>query len=187
MFNIFEQPWTMLVAAVISLLIILVIRAALPDKRRFWQFLIPAAVAAAGFGMYYFVETDAEQIASVIQQAGRAAQRGDCQAIEPLLAENYQDRYHRSKDAAMRSCKSRLSAAMIERVVVRITETEVQGAAGNTVFTARVVFEEGSQVYFGQMLFKLQAELSRSSGSWRITSVDLLEINNRPANWRDLL
>jgi hypothetical protein len=44
MFNIFEQTWTLLGASVIILFVILTIRSVWPERRRWWQLLVPVAI-----------------------------------------------------------------------------------------------------------------------------------------------
>ena len=61
MWNIFEQPWTGLVAAVIVLNIIAVVRWFVPLERR-WLFIPPVAIAVLAFALSYCVETDREKV-----------------------------------------------------------------------------------------------------------------------------
>ena len=37
MFNVFQQPWTLIVAGMVCLLIVLTLRAVFADKKRSWQ------------------------------------------------------------------------------------------------------------------------------------------------------
>ena len=50
MFDFFEQPYTLIGAAVIVLFVVFTIRSVVPEKRHWWQFLLPVFVAAAGVG-----------------------------------------------------------------------------------------------------------------------------------------
>lgn len=175
-----------MVVAAASVVAVLIFRAIWPDKQRGWQFLIPAAIAAMGVGLWYFVWTDAERIAQLISQSGQAIQDGDCQALEELLGQDYSDRRHSTKGAAIRACSSTVRLADIERIVLRIEETQLGRGSADSVFTARIVFGQRSPSPYGQMLVRAAAQLSKSSGRWLISSVELLEINGQPANWRDI-
>ena len=67
MFNILEQPWTLLIAAVVALLIIFIIRALIPEKRRWWQLWIPVIIAVSAFAIDILFETDRENINGIIK------------------------------------------------------------------------------------------------------------------------
>jgi len=58
MFDIFEQPWTLMGAAVLVLFGMLTFRSFCPEKRRWWQLLVPVFLAVAAFGADMLVQTD---------------------------------------------------------------------------------------------------------------------------------
>ena len=58
MWNIFEQPWTLLGAAVLVLFGVLTFRSVWSEKRKPWQWLLPAGVALLGVGLDLAVTTD---------------------------------------------------------------------------------------------------------------------------------
>ncbi|MHC4215343.1 MAG: hypothetical protein ACYSWP_18430, partial [Planctomycetota bacterium] len=69
MLEIFEQPWTLLGAAVLVLFGILTFRSFCPEKRRWWQLLVPVFLIALAFGTDLLVQTDREKINAVIKTA----------------------------------------------------------------------------------------------------------------------
>lgn len=105
MFNVFEQPWTLVGASVVVLLVILTIRSVWPEKRRWWQLLIPVFVAIGGFGLDFFVQTDLEKINSLIDAGIKAVEEENCDAIESIIADNYEDSFHNTKNELMSHCR----------------------------------------------------------------------------------
>ena len=148
MFNIFEQPWTLLIAGIVvwfTLLVIhgdgrlwwqshleiflavacfalrllveaglfkisktltIIIQAALAlavavlltlqiihvivvYKRRRWQWLLPIILVAAAFGLDSLVQTDLEEINTLICTVRKDAEQDDFDAIEALISADY--------------------------------------------------------------------------------------------------
>lgn len=67
MFDIFEQPWTLVGAAVLILFGMLTFRSFCPEKRRWWQLPVPVFLTVAAFGVDMLVQTDLEKINFVIR------------------------------------------------------------------------------------------------------------------------
>src|SRR5512142_769726 len=86
MWNFFEQPWTLLAAAVLVLFGVLTFRSVWSEKKRPWQWFLPVGVAVRGVGLDRAVTTDLEKINQVIQTGLRAVQEENCAATAPLLA-----------------------------------------------------------------------------------------------------
>ena len=190
MFDIFEQPWTLLGLAILILLVILSFRSILPDKRRWWQWLPPAIIAVAAFGLDFLVTSDAEQIRDVIKKASVAVKEENTEAIEMLISENYRDSRHRSKPHFIAHCKARLSKPLIEKNITRIVSLELDSQQATVVFTARLVFDKRRLVYqnfMELMLIKGELQLRKEvDKGWLINRVEIKQINLRSANWRDI-
>ncbi|GAI54401.1 unnamed protein product, partial [marine sediment metagenome] len=56
MFDTFEHPWGLLTLAVVTLFILLMFRRIFPEKRHWWQWLLPAFLIAAAFGLDALVQ-----------------------------------------------------------------------------------------------------------------------------------
>ena len=117
MFDVFENPWGLLTLAFVALLVVLVVRAVCTGKRRLWLFLIPVLLVVLAVGLDYAVETDLEKIRNTIKALAEAVDEEDADALEKVLAENYYDSFHRSKDAMIRNFKSRLSYPLFEKII----------------------------------------------------------------------
>jgi hypothetical protein len=191
MSNIFEQPWLLLITAVLVLIVLLIVRAVLPEKRHWWQWLVPVLIAAAAFGLDFLVRTDIEKITEVIKTASKAVEEENPAAIEPLISPDYRDSYHITKTRLISHCRARLAEPLIEENITRISEINIQDTKANVVFTVRIVFDKQSYVYqeFKQlMLIKLQAQMQKQAdGEWLISRAEILTIDRQPANWRRII
>ena len=97
MSDIFEQPWTLVFAGFIVLIIVWIWQAVFFDKSKVWQWFIPAVIVIAGFGLDYFIKTDTEKIHGKIKTLVEAAEEEDCETIGKLISEDYGDSHHNSK------------------------------------------------------------------------------------------
>jgi hypothetical protein len=198
MWNFFEQPWTMLAAAVVVFLVMQTAGMVLSKKRRWLaigRFVLPAFIALLGLGLDYFVQTDLEQIKTLINTSVKAIQNEDCDAIEPLISENYRDSFHSGKAALMAHCETVLIEPLIEKNIPHIIEIKISPLEATAVFTVRIVFDKQSEVYqsFRQMmLVKVKMDLQKepvqpkSKTNWLIGSVELLEIDMQPVGWKHI-
>ena len=191
MSNIFEQPWFLLIASVLVLIVLLIVRAVLPEKRHWWQWLVPLLIAAAAFGLDFLVRTDIEKIKEAIKTATKAVEEENPAAIEPIISTNYRDSYHITKTRLISHCRARLAEPLIEKNITRISEIDIQDTKATVVFTVRIVFDKQSYVYqsFKQlMLIKMNSELQKQAdGGWLISRAEILTIDRQPAKWRHIM
>jgi len=187
MLNFFEQPWTLLTAAIIVLFFMLIWRRVAPGKQRWWQLALPFLIAAAGFGLDTLIATDAEKIRTVIEAAVKAVEEENPDAIGPLISNDYRDSYHNSKSSLMQHGRRRLSKPLVEENIARIIELNLNPPNAKIILTVRVVFDKRSDVYqsfTNQMFTKLEVNLQKSgNGGWLISRAEILEINRQPAKW----
>ncbi len=188
MWDIFDQPWTLLGAAVIVLLGVLTFRSVWPEKRRWWQWLLPAGVAVLGFGLDAVVATDLEKINRMIQAAMGAAEREDCAALGRLIADNYSDSFHEDKQAIVTHCRARLVAPAVERVKKIGAVLQITPPKATVTLTVSVRLEQGSywvRTYgITAALVKAQFWMSKQpDGNWLVTRIEIEEVNKVPASW----
>jgi hypothetical protein len=189
MFNFFEHPWGLIIIAIITFFVVLIFRSISPEKRRWWQWLLPAFLVIAAFGLDSLVETDLEKINAVIDKGVKAVEDEDPDSIEQIIADNYSDSYHRTKRALMLHCRAQLSEPLIERNVKRIISINIQPPEATAIFTVRILFDKRSYVYQSfktQMLIKLQVDLQKQpDNQWLINRAELLAIDLHPADWKN--
>jgi hypothetical protein len=198
MFNIFEQPWTLFIVAVVVLCVVFGFRSISPEKRRWWQWLLPVFLVVAAFGLDFLVETDLEKIDAVINTGVKAVENENPDLIEPIIADNYTDSYHSSKSVLMAHCREILSEPLIEKNIKRTVSIDIQPPKATAIFTVRILFDKQSYVYQSfksQMLTEVQADLQKHPdnlrlgtpyGGWLINRVELLKIDFQPADWQSI-
>ena len=190
MFNIFEQPWTLLITAIIVLFVMLMFRRIFPEKRHWWQLALPAFLTVAAFGLNWLVQTDLEKIKAVINTGVKAAEKENCDAIEKILSDNYRDSYHNTKQDLMHYCWELLSEPLVEKNIKRIVSIEISLPKATVTLTVRTVFNKRSYVYQNfkrLMLTKVKLDLQKEQDNrWLITRAEILEIDRQPVNWKDI-
>jgi hypothetical protein len=188
MFNFFEHPWGLIAIAVVASLVLLMFRSIYPEKRRWWQWLIPVIIALAAFGLDFLVHTDLEKINAVINKGVKAVEDENPDAIEMIIADNYSDSYHSSKSVLMAHCREILSEPLIEKNIKRTVSIDIQPPKAVIIFTVRILFDKQSYVYQSfksQMLTEVQADLQKHpDNQWLINRVELLKIDFQPADWK---
>ena len=190
MLKIFEQPWSLLIVAAFALIVILIIRKIVPDKQHWWQLLLPILIATAAFGLDFLVQTDTEQIKTIIKRAAKAIEHEDVDAFKLTISEDYYDSYHRSKKALIIHCRARLSEPLIEKNIARLVSIDLSNPNATVVFTVRVLFDKQSLVYQNfkrLMLVKVRFELQKQrNNKWLINRAEILEIDRQPAKWKNI-
>ena len=192
MWNIFEQPWTLLAGAVIATITIWIIRAVKPQKCCPKQWLLPLLIAAAAFGIDFLVKTNPEQIRALIATSARAIQQENAETIDNIIAKNYHDSVHLNKNLLMIHCRARFSKPLVEKAIPRIVSIDIapDKTTAEAIFTIRLLFDKQSlifQNYKRTMTAKVSFDLQKPPSSpWLINRVDLLDIDRLPASWTDI-
>ena len=187
MFNIFEEPWTLLIAAATVLIIIFIIRALKPEKRRWWQLWIPAIIAVSAFAIDIFVETDRENINGIIKSCIKASINRDPDVIETFIASDYNDSLHQDKKEIMVYCRAILSEPAVKRFVTLDQSMELSSSNATVLLKGFLFFDEKSRFYKElkpAMAVKFNLGLHKyPNKKWQVNRAELLEIDNQPINW----
>jgi len=175
MFNFFEQPYTLIGLAVIVLFGLFTFRSVFPEKRSRKQWLIPLCVVVLAFALDFIVKT---------------VEREDPAAIEPLIAADYQDSYHKTKADLMARCRKTLADIYIQKNKMRscLLQTSPPDAKA-TIFTT-TTFDQKSwvaQSYKSFLFFKGEIFFARQpDGSWRVTRINPVEVDKQPITWSQI-
>jgi len=190
MFNLFEQPYLLLFAAIFVLIVTLTVRSLLPQIPRRPQLVMPLLLAASAFGIDYLVQTDTEKIKTTIKSAAKAVRNENPLAIEPVIAPGYSDSYHKSKAALIAHCTARLSGPLIDKNITRFLRIDIHPPDAAVLCTANIVFDKRSYVYQSYkqlMLVKMKIHLQKDPAEkWLISRCELLEIDRMPAKWHHI-
>lgn len=187
MWDVFEQPWALLGAAILVLLVVLTVRSVVPEKRRLWQWLPPLAVAVLAVGLDAAVATDLEKINGLLKAGIQAAEREDCLAVSRLLSADYEDSYHKSKEAAVGHCRLRLVPPAIEKVHKIASEMKITPPEAVAKFTLLVQFDKDSlwaQSYKPSALVVMQFHLRKQpDGTWLVRRAEIVEVDKMAVTW----
>ncbi len=190
MFDFFEQPYTLIGAAVLVLFGMLTFRSVLPEKRRWWQLLVPVLVAAAAFGLDFAVRTDLEKINAVINTCIKAVEEENCNAIEAVIADDYRDSHHNTKMDLMRHCRTELSKPLVQKSKKRACLVQLSPPKATATLFVTIIFEKDSYIAVNYKAWLMvQARLNfREQGdkTWLINRIEILEIDRQPTNWSNI-
>ncbi|MHC4371264.1 MAG: hypothetical protein ACYSW8_26930, partial [Planctomycetota bacterium] len=147
MFDFFEQPYTLVGASVLVLFGVLTFRSVLPEKRRWWQWLLPVVVAGAAFGLDSIVQTDTEQINSTIRAGVTAVEARDIDGISRIIADDYSDSLHKTKERMLFYCRRALSQNMVVKTSTKgVKLMDLSQASATAVVFAQMRFDKSSYV-----------------------------------------
>ena len=190
MFDFFEQPWTLVGAAVLLLFGIFTFRSVLPEKRHWWQLLLPVFVVVAAFALDLLVQTDLEKINSVINTVIKAVEEEDCNSIEVLIAENYRDSFHATKIHLIRHCRQRLTPSLIVKNKKRASLVEISPPSATAILFMLTTFDKNSSIsvnYKSFLFSKIELRLQKQEDkTWLINRTEILELDRQPAKWNDI-
>jgi len=190
MFDFFEQPYTLIGTAVLLLFGILTFRSVMPEKRHWWQLLLPVIVAVAAFGLDMLVQTDLEKINSTINTVIKAVEEENCNAIETIIAENYRDSYHDTKIHLMRHCRKRLTPSLVAKNKKRASLVELSPPNATATLFMLTTFDKNSSIsvnYKSSLYSKIELQFQkRDDKTWLINRAEILALDRQPANWNDI-
>jgi len=188
MWNMFEHPWLLLLVGFAAFLVIGTLHSVYPEKQRRKHWLIPAVILFSAFAVDYLVPTDPEKIRATLHALLSAAQQHDVRAINRLVAPDYQDSYHASKQDLMRHIESRLSRPTFEKIrQLSAMIPPLDGPSVLATLNLGVRFDKDSDVakqYKPFLLALVRFRLDKQPDTqWRITCMELLEVDKQPVNW----
>jgi hypothetical protein len=188
MLNIFEQPWTLTVVAVLVLFGLFQFRSIFPEKRHWWQLPLPVFLTVFAFGLDFFVKTDLEKIRAVIRAGIKAVEQENCDAIERIIADNYSDSHHDTKASLMTHCRDELARSPVEKNKKAGLLIEIKPPQATADLTAWIKFDTASyiaQTYKQLFLIEVKLHLQKQPDkSWLINRVELIEVDKQPMSWR---
>lgn len=190
MFNVFEQPWTLTGLSIMVLLGVLTFRSVLPEKRRFWQWLIPIFFFVSAFALDLFVKTDLEKINTVIDTGMKAVDRLDYKAIESVISDNYSDRIHFTKESLMAHCRRRLPNLQINKNKKQALQVIISVDTATAHLFTLTTFDKNSFIsrnYKPFVMAQFEIRLQKQSdGSWLINRVEIRQVDKQPVSWSDI-
>ena len=190
MFNIFQQPWTLIVTATICLLIVLIFRSVFIDKRKWWQLALPFVIVGLAFGLDFIVKTDYEKINTALYRALEGFEAQQISPIEEVIADDYADPVNASRDLILAYCQGLFHFAVVRKISVIHKEIIIEGH--RAIFTAEAVVhfaEESDIAKMGKSLMLVKGRLflkKTHDRKWLIYSSELLELDRKSINWQQV-
>jgi len=193
MWDFYEQPWTLLGIAVISLFVVWTYRSVCDNKRHWWQFLIPILIATAGFGIDHFVQTDSENIEGILNAGIKAIEVENFSQIDSYLSDDYRDSLHPSKERLLEHAQSQLNTNIIEKCKMNakplITFSQNHTKAKANMFF-RIIMGKDSPITqeYSIPLFNLSVDVYfiKRNENWLIENIEIRNVNNIQARWSDV-
>jgi hypothetical protein len=186
MFDFFEQPYTLIGVAVLVLFGILTFRSFCPEKRRWWQLLIPVFLAVAAIGTDIFVQTDLEKINSIIKAAINAVQQEDYRAIGAVIADDYSDSFHSTKQHLLDHCRRELSKPLVDKIKKPARKIDISDSNATVNLFVVIILDKNSYLAQYKSFLMVKSRLSlrkQPDKSWLISRIEILEIDRQPFNW----
>jgi hypothetical protein len=192
MWNIFEYPFVGIGLAIVSMVGLWIFGALYPAKRRKWHFAIPFAIMILAFAVSYFVQTDKEKILAAVNKGIKAFETNDIQPIKEIIADDYSDSAHSSKELIIAYCQALFETATVDKITLYTQKLEIEKNKNKAAFTMEglVKFNENSRIaQMGKPLLLVKARLEfkkTQEKKWLINRTEILELDRNPVNWNQL-
>ena len=188
MFDLVEQPWTLLTLSGLTFLVIGTLRSAFPEKRQPWQPLIPLLMAIAAFGIDAWVATDREQIREVVKTLLDATENEDVSALVGVIGPDYQDSFHRNRTRLVDRIRRELSKPVVKKTSRNGLSLDFTSSAAPTaLLRMSIVFEQDSNVaqnYGPSYLVLIRISFKKyPNGRWLTNGIEIVEVNMQPVSW----
>jgi hypothetical protein len=190
MWNLFEQPWTLLGAAVIVLFGVLTFRSVWSDRQRWWQWLLPAGIAVLALGLDFGVTTDLEKVNRLIKAGIKAGEQEDLVAIARLIAPDYEDSYHKSKQALLNHCRGRLEPPAIADIKKIASRVQMSPREARATLTMWLTFEKDSfwAQYKPNALVTMHLYFRKQPDkAWLLNRAEVVEVDKMSVKWSDAM
>jgi hypothetical protein len=190
MWNIFEYPFVGIGIAVVVMAGLWVYGMFRPDKKHWWHPFIPILIIIAAFAVAYFVQTDNEKILYTINKGIKAFEEQKIEPIREIIADDYSDQFHSSKELIVAYCQGLFETAAVEKLSFLNRETIIEDGKAAFTMEALVKFAEQSQIAQmgkGFMIVKARFHFKKMPDKkWLINSSEILELDRKQINWSEM-
>jgi hypothetical protein len=190
MWNVFEYPFVGIGLAIFSMIALWIFGAFWPDKKRKWHFTIPFLITGLAFAIAYLVQTDKEKILAALNKGIKAFQTQNIEPIREIIADDYYDMAHSSKEFIIAYCQALFQTATVEKITIYSRQIEIEDDVAAFTIEALVKFTEQSQMaQMGKPLMLVKARFNfkkTPEKRWLIVNSEILELDRNPVNWNQL-
>jgi len=190
MWNVFEYPFTGIAAAAVVMAGLGLFWIFKPEKKRKWHLLIPLGIVVLAFAVAYFVQTDKEKIRGAINNGIKAFEELKIEPIREVIADDYSDPFHTSKEYIIAYCQAMMQMAMVDKVTFLSNETVIEGSKATFAAEMVVKFTEESEISkMGKPFLIIKAIFhfeKTADKKWLINNCEILELDRKAINWGEL-
>jgi hypothetical protein len=190
MLNVFEYPFVGIGIAVLSMIALWLYNAIYPARRKWWHFTVPFIIAGLAFAVAFFVQTDKEKIQAAVYAGIRAFEKQDIKPIGEIIADDYTDAAHGSKELMIAYCQAIFQDQAVEKVTTFSRETKIQDQQGTFTAEMMVKFAEDSNIADAGKAFlivKARFHFKKTpQRKWVIYNSEILELDRKPVNLNQL-
>lgn len=186
MWNLYEDPWLLLIVGIVVLIIGAWIRNNVAEKKGLWLILAGVLIAAGGFGLDYAVATDYEQIQTVIYTCRDATIARDIRLIAPLISLSYKDSVHFNRDIFIENVDSIFKTAAVSKIKFQEMTLSLFGRTGRAAIRAAVFLDPNSSYAAAGGLFfiEMSVDFRKDNNRWTVAGVEVETVNNDRINWK---
>ena len=187
MFNIFQQPWTLVVIAFAAYVAIWLWRTVAGEKVSKKYFLIPIVLIVLAFAIDGFFKTDREKVNSLIKVTMGAIENEDIDTIDKVVSPSYEDIVHRSKAEILTYGRVMLEMMPVRKIKKQSSNLEFSDSSAQTLMSVVIHFGDEAETSEVMPLLVVKARVhfvKTADKKWLINSTELLKINNQPIGWR---
>ena len=189
MFDVFEQPWTLLGVSVLVLFAMLTFRSVMPEKRQWWQLAVPFFVAACAFATDVAVQTDLEKIHALLKKGMKAVEQKNLDALAAIISTDYYDSFHKNKQELMTHSWREMENSGVQKIKKNSALIQVSPPQATANLIVVVRFEQNSYIaqnYKPWLLIKLKINLQKQPDkSWLVNRAEVIEVDKQPVQWRE--
>lgn len=190
MFNVFEYPFVGIGFAAVSMIGLWLYGALRPDKKRKWHFAVPFVIAILAFAIAFFVQTDREKVLGAVNKGIEAFKLQKIEPIRGIIADDYSDAAHSSKEFILAYCQALFQTATVEKVTTFSRSTEINGTKAVFTTEALVKFTEDSEIArMGKTFLIVKARFyfkKTPERKWVICSSEILELDRKVVDWGEI-
>ncbi len=150
--------------------------------------LIAIGVAVIAFGIDALIDTDLEKIQKVVKTVRIGTENEDSVAIDAVIAPDYRDSLHRSKQQLMRRIQRELSSPLVKKTAkIGLTVEITPPSSATATLGMTILFEPESQVakaYKPGFMTLIRIGLKKqTNGQWLVNEIDIVEVDKQPISW----
>ena len=138
----------------------------------------------------FLVQTDKEKILAAFNTGIKSFQEQNVEPIREIIADDYSDAAHGSKELIVAYCQAMFQVAPVEKVTTFSRQTQIERTTATFTIESMVKFTEQSEIAkMGKAFLIVKTRLyfkKTPEKKWLITGSEILELDKKPVNWNQI-